>query len=240
MTTKIHDLESHLEDQAEKADQFLDFFWHVIRSAFILRTLEEYHRTKSVVDIGAGAGVFFKHYLTKWPESKYFFIEPIQSLRDRILKFPGSQVITDTKAPLNQEAVVLLDVLEHIETDQQFLKDLFRRMPADSLLIITCPALNILWSTWDIKMGHYRRYTRKSLIAVVEAAGFEVQEARYLFHLFLLPALWRKWQPSAGAEFPQLSNGINGILKAWAYFELRFLSFLPFGTSITVVAKKIK
>ena len=240
MTTKSQNLESHLEDQAEKADQFLDFFWHVIRSAFIFRTLKKYNKTSSVMDIGAGAGVFFKHYLTEWPHSKYFFIEPIQTLSDRILKFPGSQVVADEKAPLDQDAVVLLDVLEHIEKDQAFLKDLFPRMDADGLLIITCPALNILWSTWDVKMGHFRRYTKKSLIAVVSQAGFEVQEARYLFHLFLLPALWRKWRPSAGAEFPHLSPGINLILKGWAYFELLFLGFLPFGTSITLVAKKIK
>ncbi len=240
MTTKAHDLESHLQDQADKADQFIDFFWHVIRSSFILQTLEKFKKTNSVMDVGAGAGVFFKHYLMKWPKSKYFFIEPIPALRDRILKFPGSQVVTDEKAPLHQDAILLLDVLEHIENDQGFLKDLCSRMSVDSLLIITCPALNILWSAWDIKMGHYRRYTKRSLIEVVKQAGFEVQESRYLFHFFLLPALWRKWRPSSGAEFPELSKGINQILKGWAYFELLFLSFLPFGTSITVVAKKSK
>ncbi len=232
-------LETHLEDQALKADQFLNFFWHVTRSSYILQTLKKYKKTKSVLDVGAGAGVFFKHYLSGFQKSQYYFIEPIQSLRDRILKSPGSHVITDETALIEQDAVVLLDVLEHIEHDLDFLKNIYSRMPNGTLLILTCPALNILWSDWDVKMGHFRRHTKKSLMSVASSAGFEVKESRYLFHFFVLPALWRKFNPSPDAEFPHLSKMINSILKAWAFFELKFFYYVPFGTSVTVVAQKI-
>ena len=238
MKKSTHNLETHLENQARNADQFVNFFWHVIRSAFILKTLKKYNKTNSVVDVGAGAGVFFKHYLTEFPKSRYYFIEPIQALRDRILKTPGSEVVTDPKAALPQEAAVVLDVLEHIENDKDFLINLHQRMASGSLLIMTCPALSLLWSDWDVKLGHFRRYNKRSLISVVESAGFKVKESRYLFHLFLLPALWRKWSPGEGAEFPMLSAGLNRLLTLWARIELSALGFLPFGTSITIIAKK--
>lgn len=234
----MENLETHLQNQAENSDRFRNFFWHVTRSQFVLKALKKYSKTHSVVDVGAGAGVFQFHYKMAFPKAQYYFIEPIAALRERLQKASGSYAVQGENTPLPQEAIVLLDVVEHIENDVEFLKSLHSRMASGSLAIITCPAFKLLWSHWDVKMGHFRRYRRKQLVKVAQAAGFEVLESRYLFHLFLLPGLWRKWKPDASAEFPDLSPRMNQILKFWALFELKFLSVLPFGTSVTLVARK--
>ena len=60
--------------------------------------------------------------------------------------------------------VTLLDVLEHQEDDAQFIGGLVAKMEPGSVLLLTVPALPKLWSPWDEALGHYRRYTRSSLL----------------------------------------------------------------------------
>jgi hypothetical protein len=232
------DLEKHLQDQVANQGRFFDFFWHVVRSRFVLQALQRHGKTRSVADIGAGAGVFFKHYLDAFPGARYRFIEPIPVLRRHLASQPGCEAIEDENGPLDQEAVVLLDVLEHVADDRAFLSALEARLRPGTLLLMTCPAFKLLWSDWDKKLGHQRRYTLRGFRSVVSAAGFEVLESRYLFHLFLLPALWRRLFPGEGSEFPVLSPALNELLTRWGLFELDWLKWLPLGTSVAIVARK--
>jgi hypothetical protein len=232
------DLEKHLQDQVAHQGRFFDFFWHVVRSRFVLQALRRHQKTRSVVDIGAGAGVFFRHYLDAFPGARYCFIEPIPVLQRHLAAQPGCEAVLDLHAPLAQEAVVLLDVLEHLEDDRAFIADLQARMSSGSLLVLTCPAFQLLWSDWDKKLGHRRRYTLRGFRSVVSAAGFEVLESRYLFHLFMLPALWRRLFPGEGSEFPVLPPAANRALTRWGLLELKWLKWLPFGTSVAIVARK--
>ena len=41
------------------------------------------------------------------------------------------------------------------------------------------PAFRLLWSSMDTKVGHLRRYTRRSLARAVGGAGFDVRACRY-------------------------------------------------------------
>jgi hypothetical protein len=53
-------------------------------------------------------------------------------------------------------------------------------------LLVTVPAYQWLWSGHDVINHHRRRYTRRSLLAVAERAGWECRRTTY-FNSLLLP-----------------------------------------------------
>ena len=79
-----------------------------------------------------------------------------------------------------------MDALEHLEDDCGSLKALRARLKPGGTIVITVPALKMLWSPHDDSHHHFRRYTRPWLKRVVKDAGFNTQFASY-YNSFLLP-----------------------------------------------------
>jgi SAM-dependent methyltransferase len=77
------------------------------------------------------------------------------------------------------DAIVLFDVIEHIDDHQGFLESaLFHLKPGGSL-IINVPALMSLFSAYDSAAGHVRRYTAEELMSLVNACGLKTTEWTY-------------------------------------------------------------
>lgn len=72
-------------------------------------------------------------------------------------------------------SVVMLDVLEHLDNDDAVLRGLARRLVPQGQLVVKVPAHEWLRGSLDDAVGHYRRYSRRSLQAVFDAAGFEIE-----------------------------------------------------------------
>lgn len=82
---------------------------------------------------------------------------------------------------------VSLDVIEHLEDDLAALTELRRTIVPGGVLLVTVPAYQWLWSGHDEINQHHRRYSRRSLQRVAEAAGWR-QERTTHFNSLLLPA----------------------------------------------------
>jgi 2-polyprenyl-3-methyl-5-hydroxy-6-metoxy-1,4-benzoquinol methylase len=77
------------------------------------------------------------------------------------------------------DAIVLFDVIEHIEDHRGFLEsELFHLKPGGSV-IINVPALMSLFSAYDKAAGHVRRYAAEELIALVESCGLKTTAWTY-------------------------------------------------------------
>lgn len=61
------------------------------------------------------------------------------------------------------DAILLLDVLEHIDDDRGFLSEVVRCARPGSYLFVTVPAAPSLWGIHDESLGHRRRYTEKMM-----------------------------------------------------------------------------
>jgi SAM-dependent methyltransferase len=84
------------------------------------------------------------------------------------------------------ELAVSLDVIEHLQDDLAALRELRRAVAPGGALLVTVPAYQWLWSGHDVINHHHRRYTRRSLRAVAERAGWRQVRTTY-FNSLLLP-----------------------------------------------------
>lgn len=142
-----------------------------------------------VVEIGAGIGTFSE--LLQSASDELVLVEPgrnqVAALQE---KFAGARrvevVCADALAwargcPAESfDAVVMINVLEHVEHDTELLAELHRILRRDGRLCIYVPALMSLFSDMDRKYGHFRRYRRAELRGRVAGAGFAILKERWM------------------------------------------------------------
>lgn len=235
-------LEAHLQRQIENSR---DFFWHRVRWQVVNEAIsgEEFVLT----DVGAGIGLVGEFIAHDHPGATYRFVEPLQSLVDELEgRFGRGANANDAASYAESRYVTLLDVLEHIEDDRAFLADLVDKMAPGSTLIMTVPALQRLWSQWDVSLGHFRRYDKRTMRSILSALPLRTREMTYLFPEMLLPALIRRRASAAGApdaddraEFPDLAPQVNELLYRVGLLSARFRRVWPAGTSLLVVGDRI-
>ncbi len=145
------------------------------------------------------------------------------------------EVINGSLLDITEEAVadviVVHDVLEHIEDDSAAVLRLSRILKPDGTMVLSVPALQSLFGYHDEQLGHFRRYSRRSLRAVLGPI-FRVERLRY-FGMSLIPvAAWyskyrRVEYPTATAGRPSLtSRAFASLCRAEARVPL------PIGTSL--------
>jgi SAM-dependent methyltransferase len=69
------------------------------------------------------------------------------------------------------DAVLALDVLEHVEDDAAALAQAAQLVRPGGLVLVTVPALPSLWGNQDVLSHHKRRYTARSLARTFDRAG---------------------------------------------------------------------
>lgn len=84
------------------------------------------------------------------------------------------------------DLVAVLDVIEHVEDDRAGLVALAERLRPGGKILITVPAHQWMWSAHDTLNHHHRRYSKKSLAALVAGAGLKLERMSY-FNSLLFP-----------------------------------------------------
>ena len=211
-----------------------EFFWNRLRWRLVVSQLPE--RGGEVVDVGAGTGFLGDYLREKRPDLRYRFVEPLPSLEESLTDRFGADANARERIFEGASVVTLLDVLEHQEDGHAFLAELAAKMPVGSKLLLTVPAMPWLWSEWDSALGHYRRYTKRSLHGAVRGLPFEAREVSYLFPEMIPPGLLRRWRGkavnAADAEFPALPGWLNDILYGVGSASLAARRLWPAGTSV--------
>ena len=144
--------------------------------------------------------------------------------------------------------VTALDVIEHIDNDEEALRKIHKILAADGVLLLTVPAYQWLYCISDAAIGHYRRYTKSSVQAVLEKTGFAISHATYFFSFLIPVSIARKYYLSI-RHIWRKDHRIDVAVDKWRIFsvmanlELKILQktgfFLPFGCSLFVKAHKI-
>lgn len=140
------------------------------------------------------------------------------------------------------DAVLALDVLEHLDDETAGLREAARLVKPGGLLLVTVPALPSLWGTQDIVSSHRRRYTRSTFTAAFTRAGLPAPRATY-FNTFLFPAVAAvRWGRRALGQADRLESDfdmarpgpLNQLLTLIFTAEHHMVSRfrLPFGVSL--------
>ncbi len=74
------------------------------------------------------------------------------------------------------ELVCLFEVLEHLEDDAGFLREVARVLAPGGTLFFSCPVNPQYWTYYDKVVGHERRYRGSELRERVSAAGFQIDQ----------------------------------------------------------------
>jgi SAM-dependent methyltransferase len=114
--------------------------------------------------------------------------------------------------------VTALDVLEHLEGDEQAARELRRVLRPDGVLVVAVPADPALWSAHDDAVGHLRRYTEESLRTLLTGAGFEI-ERLWSWNVLLRPLAALRRRKSTGSDLEQVPAVLNAGLRAVVALE---------------------
>ncbi len=115
--------------------------------------------------------------------------------------------------------VLLMDVIEHVPDDVQFLRSLVQNgiIGPDTMVLITVPAYQSLFSSHDAQLQHYRRYSRASLRTAVQNAGLRVSEdGTFFFSLLpirILQIVAERLRPKSSAP-PGLARWQGGEARS--------------------------
>ena len=198
---------------------------------------------KSVAEVGCGIGNLSK-YLIKQADMAYLTdIEDryIVRMKNLFFNLPYVKVMKTSAEELGTvmtekvDSVVCLNVLEHIEDERKALSSFHSVLNPGGNLLLIVPAHEFLYGNIDKSKKHYRRYTKKSVISVLEENGFAVKKIRFL-NLISVPGWFISGRIFKKSSIPYWQIKAVNLLMPWLYLERYFN--LPCGLSLFVAAEK--
>jgi SAM-dependent methyltransferase len=230
------------------AELYRGHWWWRAREEYLVEILRRYLPNKQssrILDVGCGAGLFFDRL------SEFGSVQGVETdstmrtgrpeIDDRIHwgtleSLPGDRAF---------DAVLMLDVLEHLTDPLPPLRRARALMADRGILVATVPAFRSLWTSHDDLNEHLERYTRRTFGELLSRAGWRVELSRYFFH-WTFPAklavrLLESLRPArqGGPELPGIPpKPLNRALYRLSRMEQRYLApaRLPFGSSLLAVA----
>lgn len=203
-----------------------------------------------IADLGPGGGVNMD---TLGPRGRVLAVDLDLGSARRAREAGAEAIRADaTQPPLRAGCIDLLcalDVLEHLDQDAEALEHWASLLGSDGRLLLSVPALDLLWGRQDVLAQHRRRYSKGQLRALLEASGFVVERLSYFNSLLFLPILlvrllMRPWASASGSERSDLGlrlpTPVEQLLFRAFASEARWLVArdLPIGVSLMAIARR--
>jgi len=151
-----------------------------------LSSLARPHLGDDPIEIGAGAGDYAAAWLADGLERITLTEADPHLLGELRTRFAGDGrvAVRDLDITESQEgshsAVVAFNVLEHIEDDVSAVRSARKLVRPRGAIVMLVPAFEFAMSRFDHDIGHYRRYTKKTLGAAYRSAGIDVERLAYV------------------------------------------------------------
>jgi SAM-dependent methyltransferase len=186
-----------------------------------------------VLEVGAGIGSTIP-FLCGLQQTSWVALEPDPQLAIQIQSkiktgvLPSRcEVLVGALSNLDPakvfDTILYIDVLEHIADDRAEVANASRHLADGGYLIVLAPAHNWLFTPFDTAVGHYRRYSRKTVrelgtvslhlerIIFLDSVGLIASVANWLLLRVSKPTikqikLWDEWMVP-------LSRGLDPMLR---------------------------
>jgi 2-polyprenyl-3-methyl-5-hydroxy-6-metoxy-1,4-benzoquinol methylase len=245
----------HDDYQAEGLDALYRFEsghpWFTHRVKLIRETFAAHvQRDERILEVGAGTG----HTARALIEAGFANLSIGEIHRNGLLyaRKYGLESLYQfdlRHAPFREhfDVVALFDVLEHIHEDETAARNIHSMLRPGGRIILTVPAHQWLWSRVDELSSHYRRYNRRSMTALLAAAGFDILDCRYFFTA-LVPGLVARKFMARNTTAENLGEGCGTEMSRFGKMLISLATgpgdrlLLPFrrwiGGSMIAVARK--
>jgi SAM-dependent methyltransferase len=216
--------------------------WHLRKNA-LLKAGDKY------LEIGCGHGQFMHQSDARLPEItvdgcdlNLFALNKITGVRGDVFVYD----IFEKKAEMlhRYAGVFLLDVIEHIDNDERFLRVAMDHVLPGGLVVINVPALSSLFSKYDTAAGHKRRYTREDMMQLFERCNLEPIYVGYWGFSLLPVAMIRKFYLKSVPPEKIIAKGfspsygwINKFFKTLMKLELSLSKNPAPGTSVMAIGR---
>lgn len=202
-----------------------------------------------ILECGSGFGTYSDRLVRDFPESKITVSDVdagyIALLRER---FKRNSNISVSRLDLGNredfeslwfkpDSVLALNVLEHVRDDVSALKNVYDILKPDGRLVLLVPAHQTLYNNIDVAIGHFRRYSLKSLTTIIGETKFRVLT---MFYMNLLGIVG--WYVNGTLLRSSIVNGsalhfYDKLVPGLRLFEKRIIKG-KFGISLIAVLEK--
>jgi SAM-dependent methyltransferase len=133
------------------------------------------------------------------------------------------------------DTIVAVNVIEHIRDDERLVSQLAGLLKPGGKLAVYVPAVPSAYGTLDRALGHYRRYTPRTLETLLSGAGLRTPKPKYI-NLFGLAG----WFMSGRLLRRETIGGLPMVLfeALLPVFRLEDLVSLPIGLGVYTAAQK--
>ncbi|MFT3744907.1 MAG: methyltransferase domain-containing protein [Pyrinomonadaceae bacterium] len=206
-----------------------------------------------VLDVGAGSGVVRTQVetATKWNvDITDLHLEALRSsAAGRGTTYYYDILERKPEWEAKYDAIILFDVLEHIESTAEFIDAILFHIKAGGYLFINVPALPVLYSRYDEVQGHYRRYKIDTLAAEFADSLVDILDIRYWgwlnLPLLLVRRFWLRYFSNNTSDeevyrrgFSPPGNAVNAAFLKMMRVEFFLPSQKIAGSSILLTARK--
>lgn len=205
---------------------------------------------RRIVEVGAGTGNFSRLLIAENPASLtlvepsdmfHVLVNGISEIKSETQITFHNSIFIDARDEIadqcTPDTIVYINVLEHIEDDRSELQAIYQTLQPGGHCLIFVPAFMALYGEFDLRVGHFRRYSKHELSEKCSAAGFEVVRSRYFDFAGIVP--WYVKYKLLGSD-----NLSPGAVAAYDRYAVPFMSRVesllrvPVGKNILAVLRR--
>jgi SAM-dependent methyltransferase len=222
--------------------------WWMARLNFLDSLLTDLDREKTrILDFGCGSGGALERCKNRGfvqiigMDTSEICIEAAQKRGLTVKK-----ISTDIPSipARSYDVILLLDVLEHLEKDSEYLRVFENALTPGGFILLTVPANRFLWSFHDVANQHYRRYSKSSLKKTLAGTNLNLIEIRwwnsiFFVYTFVVRKILRKGNHVLESEIRMPPRFLVPLIYKILIIEQKFhfLGKIP-GVSLVAVLQK--
>jgi SAM-dependent methyltransferase len=144
------------------------------------------------------------------------------------------------------DLVAALDVLEHVDSDEESARALVDLVKPGGWILVTVPAHQALWGSHDRRLHHQRRYGRKQLLRLFEHPDLElIRSTPFNFVLSPIALVYRVAERMLGLDLGNqeripwrpVNVGLGALFRAESVLVRHGLP-IPFGLSYAAIFRR--
>jgi hypothetical protein len=203
--------------------------------------IRRFIENKKICDVGTGSGGLVNYYLKS--TTKIFLVEPSKNLFIKLKKkFKYKVKIYKNYSKIKNykfDAIIYMDVIEHIQNYEKDLLYKIKNLKKGGYLIISVPAFNFLYTDYDKKIGHLKRFKKSDFIDFSKKNKLVIKKLHYYDFIGFLLIFANKFILNASLNAKNCKKNIriwDFLIPLSKLFD--FLTFNLLGKSLMCILEK--